>query len=86
MLAGLTAGAYAVHRVMSSMPADGIAVSVPSWAGWLLIMPAFVAGQAHRGWGHGRSIRKGHFAAIVGGTVALASLLAFGMTLAASIR
>ena len=41
-------------------------------AGWLLVWPAYVAGQYTRGAGHARGIWRSHRRAITGGNTALA--------------
>jgi len=75
------AGLYALTRIQWAAMPD--VTGSGALVGWLLIPAAFVAGQAHRGYKHGRGIIANHFRSIIGGTaaivgVALAALVMVG--------
>lgn len=69
--AGLAIATWRILTSGATVP-TGPSIDPTGLVGWLLIIPALVVGQLWRGWMHGRTIRKGHWAAIHGKGLALA--------------
>lgn len=69
-------GVFALTRIRwDAMGAPSLDSAAVAWAGWFLVIPAWVGGQLWRGIQHARGIGKSHFHAVVGKTLALALLV-----------